>query len=168
MLIYNSPQLFAVSHVLRRLPVPRHSPYALLRLNSLFLVLFHCLSFVTVNCLGCLELLSQSLALLSFYHSRGKIVVSHFLGKTFFDLLISKNLCSIICSFACFLFIQFSMIFPAALAALVGSSGTSHHAPAYRVLKRYACALGFVLFDPRRSRGSGGKILEPRSNVPRP
>ena len=153
MLIYNSPQLFAVSHVLRRLPVPRHSPYALLRLNSLFLVLFHCLSFVTVNCLGCLELLSQSLALLSFYHSRGKIVVSHFLGKTFFDLLISKNLCSIICSFACFLFIQFSMIFPAALAALVGSSGTSHHAPTYRVLKRCACALGFVLFDPRRSRG---------------
>ena len=120
MLIYNSPQLIAVSHVLRRLPVPRHSPYALLRLNSLFLVLFHCLSFVTVNCLGCLELLSQSLALLSFYHSRGKIVVSHFLGKTFFDLLISKNLCSIICSFACFLFIQFSMIFPAGLSRLAG------------------------------------------------
>ncbi len=32
-LIYSSPQLFAVSHVLLRLPVPRHSPYALLRLN---------------------------------------------------------------------------------------------------------------------------------------
>ena len=144
MLIYNSPQLFAVSHVLRRLPVPRHSPYALLRLNSLFLVLFHCLSFVTVNCLGCLELLSQSLALLSFYHSRGKIVVSHFLGKTFFDLLISKNLCSIICSFACFLFIQFSMIFPAALAALVAKS--SNLAPTYRVLKRCACAPGSPIF----------------------
>ena len=32
-LIYSSPQLIAVSHVLLRLPVPRHSPYALLRLN---------------------------------------------------------------------------------------------------------------------------------------
>ena len=33
--IYYSPQLIAVSHVLRRLPMPRHSPYALLRLNFL-------------------------------------------------------------------------------------------------------------------------------------
>ena len=33
MLIYSSPRLFAVSHVLRRLLMPRHSPYALLRLN---------------------------------------------------------------------------------------------------------------------------------------
>ena len=33
MLIYSYPQLIAVSHVLLRLPVPRHSPYALLRLN---------------------------------------------------------------------------------------------------------------------------------------
>ena len=32
-LIYSSPRLFAVSHVLLRLPVPRHSPYALFRLN---------------------------------------------------------------------------------------------------------------------------------------
>ena len=37
--IYYSPQLIAVSHVLRRLPMPRHSPYALLRLNNLFAVL---------------------------------------------------------------------------------------------------------------------------------
>ena len=34
--ISNSPQLIAGNHVLRRLPVPRHSPYALFRLNSLF------------------------------------------------------------------------------------------------------------------------------------
>ena len=33
MLIYSSPQLIAVSHVLLRLPMPRHSPYALFRLN---------------------------------------------------------------------------------------------------------------------------------------
>ena len=33
MLIYSSPQLIAVSHVLLRLLMPRHSPYALLSLN---------------------------------------------------------------------------------------------------------------------------------------
>ena len=39
-LIYSSPQLFAVSHVLLRLLMPRHSPYALLRLNFLSSSLF--------------------------------------------------------------------------------------------------------------------------------
>ena len=34
-LICSSPQLIAACHVLRRLPMPRHSPYALLRLNYL-------------------------------------------------------------------------------------------------------------------------------------
>ena len=32
-LVYSSPRLFAVSHVLLRLPVPRHSPCALLSLT---------------------------------------------------------------------------------------------------------------------------------------
>ena len=44
--IYYSPQLIAVSHVLRRLPMPRHSPYALLRLNNLLCLFSNCLSFV--------------------------------------------------------------------------------------------------------------------------
>ena len=35
LLICSSPKLFAACHVLRRLPMPRHSPYALLRLNYL-------------------------------------------------------------------------------------------------------------------------------------
>ena len=35
MLIYSSPWLIAVSHVLHRLLMPRHSPYALFRLNFL-------------------------------------------------------------------------------------------------------------------------------------
>ena len=34
-LICSSPQLIAACHVLHRLPMPRHSPYALLRLNYL-------------------------------------------------------------------------------------------------------------------------------------
>ena len=47
MLICSSPQLIAACHVLRRLPMPRHSPYALLRLNYLqqsFLLLWFSLS----------------------------------------------------------------------------------------------------------------------------
>ena len=46
MLIYNSPQLIAVNRVLLRLLMPRHSPYALVRLN--FPMLFsslNCMSF---------------------------------------------------------------------------------------------------------------------------
>ena len=39
-LIYNSPQLIAVNRVLLRLLMPRHSPYALVRLN--FPMLFSC------------------------------------------------------------------------------------------------------------------------------
>ena len=35
-LICSSPRLFAAYHVLLRLPMPRHSPYALLCLNYLF------------------------------------------------------------------------------------------------------------------------------------
>ena len=54
--ISNSPRLFAGNHVLRRLSVPRHSPYALFRLNSF--ARSHkfrsCLSFAN-NCLGCNE-----------------------------------------------------------------------------------------------------------------
>ena len=40
MLIYNPPQLIAVNRVLLRLLMPRHSPYALVRLN--FPMLFSC------------------------------------------------------------------------------------------------------------------------------
>ena len=52
-LICSSPQLFAACHVLHRLLMPRHSPYALVRLNYLqsfffarSLVLLNCLSFI--------------------------------------------------------------------------------------------------------------------------
>ena len=40
MLICSSPQLFAACHVLLRLLMPRHSPYALLSLNSSVYILF--------------------------------------------------------------------------------------------------------------------------------
>ena len=46
MLIYSSPQLFAVNRVLLRLLMPRHSPYALVRLNFLCCsLLLNCMSF---------------------------------------------------------------------------------------------------------------------------
>ena len=49
-LIYNSPQLIAVNRVLLRLLMPRHSPYALVRLNFLYisytLVLFELSEFL--------------------------------------------------------------------------------------------------------------------------
>ena len=46
-LICSSPRLIAACHVLHRLLMPRHSPYALVRLNFLFLFgsLLNCLSF---------------------------------------------------------------------------------------------------------------------------
>ena len=49
-LIYSSPQLIAVCHVLRRLPMPRHSPYALLRLNFLAYLPVCCASSLANNC----------------------------------------------------------------------------------------------------------------------
>ena len=46
-LICSSPRLIAACHVLLRLLMPRHSPYALFRLNFLYsLVLLNCLSFL--------------------------------------------------------------------------------------------------------------------------
>ena len=50
-LISNSPRLFAGYRVLLRLSVPRHSPYALFRLNSRLLLFLH-----TKNLLQLLEL----------------------------------------------------------------------------------------------------------------
>ena len=50
-LICSSPQLIAACHVLLRLLMPRHSPYALIRLNFLlnFLQLFSWIAWVSLN-----------------------------------------------------------------------------------------------------------------------
>ena len=68
-LICSSPQLFAACHVLRRLPMPRHSPCALSRLNSLRI--FPIRSFSCLNC--CVSHL-QLLSFFTFFAS-GKIVL---------------------------------------------------------------------------------------------
>ena len=52
-LIYSSPRLIAVSHVLLRLLMPRHSPYALFCLN------FSCLSFANNCCFGFMKKLAE-------------------------------------------------------------------------------------------------------------
>ena len=114
-LIYSSPWLFAVSRVLRRLLMPRHSPYALLCLNFFFSYLLLWVSqiiFFTMKKL--LSLLS-----LIFRHFWRLIVVFYpiLFRKTWFKIL--KKL-----SVRFNIFIRFSMIFfRRSFDLLVGSSG---------------------------------------------
>ena len=73
--ICSSPWLIAACHVLLRLPMPRHSPYALLRLNYLKYTISDMLLWFSFLML---ELLCFILAVF------GKIVFTHsFHGKTF-------------------------------------------------------------------------------------
>ena len=80
-LICSSPQLIAACHVLHRLLMPRHSPYALVRLNFLTdfiqLVLLNC--WVSLN-----KFLSQQKSFYLFCVStfRWNCNFTHFLGKT--------------------------------------------------------------------------------------
>ena len=59
MLICSSPRLIAAYHVLHRLLMPRHSPYALVRLNFLYNVLT--ILWFSLNCLSFFELLRSGL-----------------------------------------------------------------------------------------------------------
>ena len=61
----NSPQLFAAYHVLRRLPMPRHPPCALISLNSLFAEL-------------CLVLKNHFLEEFYFFRRSLKLYFTHF------------------------------------------------------------------------------------------
>ena len=119
-LICSSPQLIAACHVLRRLPMPRHSPYALYSLNFPFRFssinpwVFHELFEFANNCcllgLNCNKnyLLIQIRTFAIFIRTliripSGKIVVFlPYYGKTIWFLILFF---SIICSFL----IRFSM-----------------------------------------------------------
>ena len=68
-LICSSPQLFAACHVLLRLPMPRHSPCALSRLNSFVYALSDIYFVLSLLELLCFHIYSY----LSFFAS-GKIV----------------------------------------------------------------------------------------------
>ena len=95
MLIYSSPWLIAVSHVLLRLLMPRHSPYALCNLNLLFsyFALSFAISFYRFGCLFFYHPLVAKLQFLTF-----------FLGKTNFYLFLLLSQYLFVC------FIRFSMI----------------------------------------------------------
>ena len=82
MLIYSSPQLIAVSHVLLRLLVPRHSPYALVRLNSLCLFSSLLELRLQLIVIGFFSNFAVEKAFFTcFRHYCDKIVVSHIIWK---------------------------------------------------------------------------------------
>ena len=126
-LIYSYPRLIAVSHVLHRLLMPRHSPYALLRLNfltdhifvviwsKLFSFLLNCLSFVTNKTFkdhfGTLKRLFFS-SYPECFPPFGEIVFTQIFGKTYLISFLKLRIKSvlIICSFySSIYFIRFSM-----------------------------------------------------------
>ena len=110
MLIYSSPRLIAVSHVLLRLLMPRHSPYALFRLNFLnrsLRSIMRCPSsqiIVTVCYSPYFAFLAKFVVINYTITERP----SDFFRHTFLFQGIKKWSFLIICSFL-FLFIRFSM-----------------------------------------------------------
>ena len=130
-LICSSPRLIAACHVLHRLLMPRHSPYALVRLNFLHRSLICdlsdlCCSQFLLNCLSFLNIgYFAAKRLLSFlpYPPFGEIVcldsvsctnVLPLIGKTYFssrqfDSTRSKSLSSLSVFSTLLRFIRFSM-----------------------------------------------------------
>ena len=82
MLICSSPQLIAACHVLHRLPMPRHSPYALLRLNY-FCISGDILSVLVFSRLNCCVFHTCSLRLFIVF---GKIVSFYPLRKNLISI----------------------------------------------------------------------------------
>ena len=139
-LICSSPRLIAACHVLHRLLMPRHSPYALVRLNFLHRSLICdlsdlCCSQFLLNCLSFLNIgYFAAKRLLSFlpYPPFGEIVLP-LIGKTYFssrqfDSTRSKSLSSLSVFSTLLRFIRFSMTskplgFCLMLSHLVGTSG---------------------------------------------
>ena len=77
-LIYSSPQLIAVNRVLLRLLMPRHSPYALVRLNFLLLFVLFELSEFHLNMVITLREKAILPSLNVFFHLR---MISHPFGE---------------------------------------------------------------------------------------
>ena len=103
-LICSSPWLIAACHVLRRLLMPRHSPYALLSLNFSGGFKAFTLNPRFSLCLNCC--VSRFLQLLVL--SLSKIVFLPNFGKTNFLFFLCFFLCTCSCTFE--FFIRFSMI----------------------------------------------------------
>ena len=118
-LIYSSPWLIAVSHVLRRLLMPRHSPYALLCLNFFFF------SYLLLWVSQIIFVYNEKASFVAFFDLPPFLTANCSFLPDFYsekpDLKSFKKL-SVRFNF----FIRFSMIFLFALSTLhrlVGSSG---------------------------------------------
>ena len=76
MYICYSPQLIAACHVLRRLPMPRHSPYALVRLNSLFCLFSRFLELLELRSENCVRSYRLSAAKLYLPSNQKDLLIS--------------------------------------------------------------------------------------------
>ena len=115
--ICSSPRLFAACHVLLRLLMPRHSPYALLSLISFFDMIS--------SYPGSLLLELLCITFFSYFSLLAKLFYLTLFGKTFF-LCLSLLFCTCSCTFSLFgfqwslrsqrfspdLFIRFYITFP--------------------------------------------------------
>ena len=148
MLIYSSPQLIAVNRVLLRLLMPRHSPYALVRLNFLCCSLselyeFHLNIWLLIR--EKTDAFASSFCFESFFHPKisllGEIVVNYPFGKTLNSIDLVNLMSSVSVRFNSFLFL-YSIFNEHKSLAGAGTAGwsvwmDSNHRPhAYQ-----ACAL---------------------------
>ena len=76
MYICYSPRLIAACHVLRRLPMPRHSPYALVRLNSLFCLFSRFLELLELRSENCVRSYRLSAAKLYLPSNQKDLLIS--------------------------------------------------------------------------------------------
>ena len=106
-LICSSPQLIAACHVLRRLPMPRHSPYALLRLN--YLMFWSIGLNITVLSSLSLELLCVSYFAVTW--SRLIFSFRPWQNCLFYPLVWRKNLISNFYRFLCFFPLLLSVMY---------------------------------------------------------
>ena len=92
-LICSSPQLFAACHVLRRLPMPRHSLCALFSLNFSDNISRYCPRFLVIDSFELVTIFRLAIFVVSFTNLN---------GKTFISVLFTNPVWffSIICSFA--------------------------------------------------------------------
>ena len=133
-LICSSPQLIAACHVLRRLLMPRHSPYALFCLNFLFgshiseLLEFQNMGFIFFAFkrfsffVHCVSPLDETVVFVTLNFRKDLDLFDFAIVVTFANLEISSFFLTI-CSFLYSFFIRFSMNRSSAASPLVGLGG---------------------------------------------
>ena len=92
--ICSSPQLFAAYHVLLRLPVPRHPPYALFCLTSfsqMYSVTFDFLTMILIHCFN--ELISSMNSFHCFFYF-WSLFLSVWYDSCFVSFSVSSSFCA--------------------------------------------------------------------------